>query len=56
MNRKLPPDCTCLENFYEKEGTCLPCNYTCETCEYISTECLSCYTNITGRSEDLPDC
>lgn len=55
-NRNPAPDCNCLSGFYQKDGTCLECSYTCKTCDYASTECLECHGTGLGRTTVTPDC
>ena len=56
MNRELPPNCNCVDGYYIKGPTCLACSYRCKTCDYISTECKTCFGTGIGRTTNLPDC
>ncbi len=47
VNRKVAPDCSCLDKYYEDVATqnCLACATLCATCEYGPNICLSCVDN-----------
>lgn len=52
-NRKLKPDCTCEDGYYNNEvNICVPCRHPCSTCDDADT-CKVCVMDMDPNRHDI---